>query len=228
MNPKETIINKLSHVKGRVFDVCADLYLFISQQAEEERVLLFQSACENYLKIDTDGTMPVKKSPVSKEKREQFREKYDELLEKLMDVCVKEAIESELEPLEFYEIIWSSIINNNVFQSEEEKTIVFCNVINDERIPYYKISKGVEMEDDEFHSLLHENSELINKIRYILAVDFDQKTQEASNLLDVVLSGKDKNNQAVIMSAILNKIRRDKNEEIKHLREIIDEKIDEQ
>ena len=59
----------------------------------------------------------------------------------------------------------------------------------------------------EFRSLIDECEESIQKTKFILAVDFPQKTMEASNLLDIILAQTDYKKQVVVMSRIVTELR---------------------
>ena len=65
----------------------------------------------------------------------------------------------------------------------------------------------MEMSNSEFRELINVCEDDIQKARFVLAVDFPQKTMEASNLVDILLAQDDYKKQVVVMSRIVLELR---------------------
>jgi len=59
------------------------------------------------------------------------------------------------------------------------------------------------MDDEEYRAVLLQNEEVGHKISFVMSLDFDQKTQRASNLLDIILKAPDRKTQIVLLSKIV-------------------------
>lgn len=64
----------------------------------------------------------------------------------------------------------------------------------DSQIPYFHVGEGVRMPDNEFSTTTKKLFSKIAKARFILKRKFDQKSQRASNIIDLIESvdGQDK------------------------------------
>lgn len=205
--------NKFKTYSGNRFEICYDIYSGIMSNNEEDRVDLLTYACNNFGIADTDGSFTPSGSGVSKNELEDLKKSYGQIVDTLLDTLLQKGIKSDMPVEAFYENIWNLIVQNPIFPAEKEKAFALYYILIDDRIPYYRITSGLEMNNSEFRDILNECESDIQKAKFVLAVDFPQKTKEASNLLDIILSQPDYRKQTIIMSKIVAELR-DKNKKL--------------
>lgn len=206
-NIKKEFQRKFQAYSGNRFDICYDIYTGIMSSDEDSRVELLTFACNNFGIADSDGSFTPNRSGVTKSDLDELKEAYGQTVNTLLDTLLQNCIKNNMSPEAFYESIWRLIIQNPIFPSEKEKAFALYYTLIDSRIPYYQISPGLEMNNSEYRSILGECANEIQKARFILAVDFPQKTMEASNILDIILSCSDYKKQTVIISKIITELR---------------------
>lgn len=213
---KQTLLNRLSTYSGDSFSICEDIYKLISAADENEKIELFACACENFARIDTDKSYCVK-TQISKSEIDSLEEQYGQTVNNLLVTYIKQCIDSEKDEKYFYSTIWNDVICSSIFNNEIAKIFATYYILIDKRIPFFKISKGFSMDNDTYASHIDSIKNSIERIEFILSYDFEQKTQEASNLLDEILSQKSYEDQVVATSVIINNLR----SKIKKLQQII-------
>lgn len=205
--------NKFKTYSGNRFEICYDIYCGIMSNDEKDSVELFTFACNNFGITDSDSSFTPFGSGVSKNELDELKETYGQTVDTLLDAFIQKAIKDSMPVEAFYENIWNLIVQNPIFPSEKEKAFALYYLLIDARIPYFPINPGLEMNNAEYRNVLDNCSSDIQKAKFILAVDFPQKTMEASNLLNIILSHSDYKEQTVIMSKIVMELR-DKNRKL--------------
>lgn len=205
--------DKFSRYSGSRIDVCFDIFTGIMSNSEEERVHLFTYACNNFGISDSDGSFVPPSSGISRSEMENLREMYGQTVDSLLDTLIQKSIKDDIDPELFYEKVWNLIIQNPIFTSNKEKAFALYYILIDTRIPYFQITPGLEMNNAEFKTIVEECKDDIQKAMFVLGVDFPQKTMEASNLLDILLSISDYRKRTVILSKIISELR-DRNNQL--------------
>lgn len=206
-NIKLEFKEKFGTYSGSRFEICYDIYTGLMSNNEEDRIELLSYACNNFGITASDGSFSPCCSGISQSEVSDLRDEYGQAVDTLLDALLQKAIKANMSADEFYENVWKLIIQNPIFSTEKEKAFALYYTLIDARIPYYPISPGMEMNNSEFKALIEECEEAIQKARFVLAVDFPQKTMEASNLVDILLSQDDYKKQVVIMSRIVLELR---------------------
>lgn len=204
---------KFETYSGSRFDICYDIYKDLASCKDENRVELLSYACNNFGIKDSDGSFTPQSSGISPSTIDDLRDEYGQTVDALLDSLLQKAIKNKMSTATFYENIWNIIIQNPIFSSETEKAFALYYILIDDKIPYFPIESGLEMENSEFKALIDECNESIQKARFVLAVDFPQKTMEASNLVDIILSQAEYKKQVIVMSRIVSDLR-DKNRKL--------------
>ena len=204
---KIEFMKKFEQYSGSRFEVCYDIYLGLMNNDEADRIELLSYACNNFGIKDSDGSFSPRNSGVSKHDLDDLRKTYGQTVDTLLDTLVQKGITSSMPIDTFYHDIWHLIVQNPIFPSEKEKVFALYYVLIDPKIPYCPIASGLSMNNSEFRNIIDECYDAIRKVKFILAVDFPQKTMEASNLLDIILSQHDYNKQVVILSKIITELR---------------------
>lgn len=212
-NIKLEFKEKFGTYSGSRFEICYDIYTGLMSNNEEDRIELLSYACNHFGIAASDGSFSPCGSGISQSEVSDLRDEYGQTVDTLLDALLQKAIKANMPADVFYENVWKLIIQNPIFSTEHEKAFALYYTLIDARIPYYPINPGMEMNNSEFKTLIEECEETIQKARFVLAVDFPQKTMEASNLVDILLSQDDYKKQVVIMSRIVLELR-DRNKKL--------------
>lgn len=89
---------------------------------------------------------------------------------------------------EFYNCLWEKIRNDDILSTEEAKIFSLWSIANEKIFPFYKFDiTPMSVDEEKFKSLIKENINIIDKIRYIQNLSFSQRTQEISLILNEIL-----------------------------------------
>lgn len=204
---------KFETYTGSRFEICYDIYTGLTCNNETDPVELFIYACNSFGIIPSDGSFSPSNSGISQNEIDELKDTYGETVDALLDAFLQRAIKANMPANDFYTNVWNLIIQNPIFPTDKEKVFALYYVLIDSRIPYYPINPGLEMNNVEYRAIVEKCKDDLNKVRFVLAVDFSQKTMEASNLLDILLAQSDYKVQTVIMSRIITELR-DKNKKL--------------
>lgn len=217
----EELNNRLSGYSGDNFDICADIMNFITTAPDELQPDLFAVACQKFGIVKSNKTYIVESSGISSAQQDKLEDTYGDIVNKLFETCLKRAIQKQVTDVELYKDIWNSIVSNPIFSLPEEKLFAAYYILIDRRIPYFVVSEGLSMENSDFQAIIADCSDDIRKIKFILALDFDQKTQEASNLLDIILNQDTYEKQTVLLARVVSELRREKNRLLEELKKMV-------
>ena len=196
---KEEFKEQFSKYDGSLIDMCKDICQAINNEPEESKKLdLFIITCENFA-VKSSRKYALEDAAISDKLRRLETDNADAISTTITS-SIKVAISNHYSNKEFYRYLWRVV--SSAYQDE---LLVFAlyEILSDRRIPYYAINQGMAMEDSKYSQITQNCLDDINKCRFILDVDFDQKTKEASNLLEVILSHDSKEEQTVILSQVL-------------------------
>ena len=168
----------LSTANGTAFNICYNIYNIILKADEVQRPQLFELAINLYEDIDSNETVDISISPYESQRKE-LKEEYGNIVNSFIEFFTNQKSSAEI----FYLNLWKSIQNEIFFPSEASKIFAFYYVIIDKRVPYFELDFGYDMSNQTFKTLRKKYVSKLKKVRYILNADFDQKTQEASLLL---------------------------------------------
>lgn len=183
--------------KANKINLCAAILQVLDDADEAERTNMLRFVSEHMERLESNDQVPFEAPPISDAEKESLRKKYGKLSDEMLNSLIAENPPES----EFYKRLWS-IINNPFFSEPNARAFVLYNVLMDSQIPYFCIDEGLRMANDDFKSLLNSLSEETARARFILKRHFDQKTQQASNLLKL-LDQLEGNKRAVLMAYVL-------------------------
>ena len=136
---------------------------------------------------------------------------------------MKKAYNMGMEQEEFYELLWGNVVKSDMFSKIEEKSFALYYIVIDRKIPYFLLEKGMRMDNDTFKKCREKNLEVIKKMRFILFNSFNQKTEEASIILDEIIGLESYEDQVVVLASILGILRQEQKRVYDAIREMVDE-----
>ncbi len=178
-------INSIIHaadVDTDAFNVAQLLYTVICDYEPTLQVRLLQYACEIFGTDGSEGkhfTIPISEYI---DQKERLEEQYGDIVKSLIKSYSKENYEEK----EFYGSLWRIIQESMLFDNEAKKVFALYYILIDNRIPYFKIDESLfyTMSNDRFLYLRKNTTREQQRIRYILKMDVEQRTERASILLN--------------------------------------------
>lgn len=203
----------LSTTDNDGINVCYIVFNLICQSDKTDQPILFEYFCNIYGTIDSNEEKPVPKEITSQELVILKNHLKDFVNGKLQST-----INRDLEETLFYKNIWDFITDTINFSNNKEMAFALYWIVIDRKIPYFRLSGTLRMSNEEFSSAQDKLIRSIQKIRYILASDFDQKTEKAYHLLqELDLYNESPNHKAVLMARIISEFEKRENRIIEAL-----------
>jgi len=152
-----------------------------------------------------------------------LKSKYGEYVNEHIKTSIKKAYYNSYSKYDFYALLLNGIIVSGMFSTKNEIAFAMYYIIIDIRIPFFVLDKGYSMDNDVYARCARKNKEKLSKLKFILSIDFAQKTEEASLILKELENGSDFEEQVVLLSVILNTIRKQFKHRIDELRRLVDD-----
>ena len=134
--------------------------------------------------------------------------KMDSLYSKYINMFLKTLMEkAHLEnwnKTKFYEYLWNSLNTDLILEDDRVRSFAMLRYAQNDLMPYIEVGKPLSMNDEEFSKILTENRSVVNKIKHIVALNYSQKTEVASLILNEVMSVKTEKERAVILAITLD------------------------
>lgn len=216
MNYQEILIKYLSVCSGTVSDVFFELYGIIDSLEKAEQPLAVRFMCENIFKTDSDSSHKIKKSYYTmaqyKKAVETANKKFEPILEKIIENCIQDSIDED----SFYERVWKVIQENSMLKTKRERAYALFKLANNPLVPYRNVGTGISMENDEFKETIDKfEDKFISDTRYILKIDYAQKTQRASLIADRLLELTTEEERAVYLALVIEEVENKVKEKMK-------------
>ena len=214
----EKLKKYLEKCDGKVVDVLYEIYTIFEELDYNEQLQAFQFFCENRKIIKSDGTIKTQKTYFTDKQIETSTNRSIKIdINNKIKSIIDEALLNNYSPDQFYRNLWEYITTNKAFKTKRDKVIALFFVMENELIPYKNIGIGREMDDDTFDNIInHLADKTFEKIDYIFNMEFNQKTQTCSLLLETLLSLNKKDEQIVLLSVLLDKTAERVKEDLKN------------
>lgn len=206
MNLDEAI-NSANHAIREVrftheIDFCFMMVPIIEDVEVDEVGVLLKHISENFRKADSAGKK-VLDEMIGLQKRQKLQDSYGDIVDGLLSLSLK----GNPPEKEFYKRMGTSIANP-IFDTKEAKAFCLYYQIIDPRLPYFELKDNpLRLADDEFERKTRALESQIGNMSHILAREFDQKTMEADNLLDVIESVSDREDKVILVVALVQILR---------------------
>lgn len=104
---------------------------------------------------------------------------------------------------EYYSSLWSTLSSLLTEKTDLEKGVCLYAVLLDKRTPYYAVKPGLRMSNAQYQKVTEKIAPQLDKMRFILHLANNQRTETASQILDVMDELKTKEDKAVFISKVL-------------------------
>lgn len=184
---------------GEFEDLCFVLYDMLKNENETEQVDYFQMLCEMIGKIESDESIRVD-TYFEEDEIDKLKELYGKFIDEAINAVRKKVVYSKSSTHEFYQLLWEMVMENSMLCTEKEKAFGLLWILADNGIPYYELGTPLTMENEEYGEIVENNKESIDRIKYILAIPFEQRTEVASLILQELLMQDDYKVQTVLLT----------------------------
>lgn len=207
MNYKEVIKDLFSKGDGRIIDLFYEVYNFVLTLDASEQAEAIQYICENAKTFENDEENNI---IIRRYYREGMIERYWDNINKFKNIIKELAYDmskNDADPTEFYLQLWKNITSNKVCKSKHEKALALFFVVDSKFIPYRAVGTGLSMENEQFKEISENIADrLMKDVDYILQIDYEQKTQRASLLAEIICSFESLEEKSVFISMLFDKI----------------------
>ncbi len=186
---------------GEFEDLCFEIYSMLKMETEADIFDCFQFICEKIGDIDSDESRKID-TYFTENEIEDLKDLYGKYIDETINSVRKKVVSQKLQVKDFYHLLWQLVFQNSILISEKEKAFGLLWILADNGIPFYNVGEPLSMENDEYKSILENNKESIERIKYILSVPFEQRTEVASLILQE-LENKEYKVQSVLLSQAL-------------------------
>ena len=107
---------------------------------------------------------------------------------------------------DFYQKLYDVVFQSDIFpQDEKAQAILLCFLTEKLReIPYFQAVNLLEMDSDEYKEAIQRLNPKIQKIINVLNRNFKSRTEEASQIYEILSSLKNRNDKIVLLSVYTN------------------------
>lgn len=215
MNYEKILYQYLSTCDGIIRNVFFNLYTIVETLEKKEQPAAVKYICENAFKIESDNSYRIDKEYYTKEQAQKAELKISQKFTPTLNSLITDCSQKQVPVIEFYEKAWL-LIQSSVLKTKRERALALFRLVSHELIPYRSVGIGITMENEEYKSIVASlGNDLLNDMEYILRLDYEQRTQRASLLVDRLLSLNSKQSQAVYMAILLDAIEDKVKDEIK-------------
>ncbi len=174
----------------------------ILEQNKEIQSKLVQYVCELWATVKSSKEIDVPEK-ISKAKYEKMKSLYGETVNAALLAYTRKGLLEGWDREQFYSHLWEFISTNIMWSSIEEKAFALYYIVIDARTPYYNVGIGLKMSGDDYAKLQDEIFEAVREFRFIIALDFSQRTEEASLVLNVINRMNTEEQKIVLLSRII-------------------------
>jgi len=199
---KSKILLSFSTIKRKDINFAYQLYDIIIHQKKQDQIILFQYICELWGTVSSSKAI---EAPVviNQSQYDQLELLYGEIVDATLLSYIKLAQLKGWAREEFYTNFWEAINTNSLWKNKEEKAFVLYYILIDVRTPYYNTGTGLKMNNDDFSRIQDEIFEAIREFRFIVSLDYSQKTEKASLVYNLITRMKNDEQRIVLIARIL-------------------------
>lgn len=202
IDAKELIYNAFTMTAQRNVNFVYQLTDLILEQDESVQYKLFQYVCEKWGTLESSGEI-APPEVISESKCEKYKVLYGEMVDGTLLSYIRLGLLKNWDRDEFYKQLWMNISSNTLWTEKEEKAFAIYYIVIDARSPYFNIGSGLRMSNEDYSHLQDEVFDKIQKFHFINALEYEQKTEKASLICNLIEELETPEKKAVLMSRII-------------------------
>ncbi|TDL06452.1 hypothetical protein EUA04_17180 [Mycolicibacterium obuense] len=201
--------------EGRIVNKCYAAFELLEQFSDASRPKAVQATAEWIDNAESSKEIQV---PVFINSNEQadLESRFGPVVDQLLDLILSD----NHSVVDFYGELWN-LVQNPIFHDRKAKAFAFYWVMIDKRLPYFQIGPGYRMTEEEWRAATKRVSKKLAKLRFILAKDFRQKSEEASLLLQELDEMTDLEERIRALSYLIFYLRRESEREVERYQKIL-------
>lgn len=204
MTLDEHLMKLISTYDGEDIDLCYYVFEDLKKVNEKEASIGLKTFFEKIKSYESNRTLKLE-NYVTKEELIEYHKIYSRYVNELLNILVKKAHLDEWKTDEFYFNLWNMLFNNSLFNNNSKcYAVALLCLAQNPLLPYVELDKPMGMTNEKFSLLSKEQIISIQKIRHILKLEFSQKTEISSLILNELLKTTDYEKQVVLLAITLN------------------------
>lgn len=200
-NVNEKMNYLISHAKADV-NLAAVCFQMIKNAPDAAQAGMLEEFFIGYKSMPTTGELKLPIT-ISKEEERKYMLRYGNLVDTHMEDLQKQNLPEK----EFYTQLWTFICESPILPNEKARIFALFNCAIDKRLPYFMIDREnvLSMDNEEYQEVCKQlGDNLFSKLEYILHADFEQKTEQASLVVQMLDNITDYNQRCVFVSRIIS------------------------
>ena len=200
-NIENLIHEKCANATGNIYDIYYALYMdFLSEDKTNHPSSVLQKLLEKVSQHEFEDDNNSKY--ISEEDIEENQHRYLELL----SAYIHSIILDNLPESEFYSKIYNVIFQSDLFPQSKKSQAIMLYFLAERipGIPYFQAVNLLKMPSDEYKAAIQRLNPQIRKIINIYNRRFSTRTEEASQIYEIMDSLTDKNDKIVLLAIYTN------------------------
>ncbi len=187
---------------GKKEDLCFLLFDMLLKEEMNMQVSLFEKICET-IKITSSNETVAIESQYAEGEVQQMIENYGKYIDNIMLTLRKKAYLQQMKKEEFYDLLWTMLMQDVLLKSKKEKAFGLLWIILNVGIPYTELVPSIRMNNDKYKTIIEKYLDKITKLDYIISLPYEQKTEKTSLILNEILSIDSLEEQSVLLAQVL-------------------------
>lgn len=191
----------LTLTKGNTINISYALFKILNGVSTEEQPRLLQYIAEHFGQIESCDEIPIDVF-ITGDELSALKSQYSKVVDSIFEMI----LQSRFSVGDFYSALNSQIIHNNLFKDEKSRAFALYWILIDRRIPYFQLDKGLKTSNEEWQAISRRLPIEKQRVSFIMASNFTQKSEEADLLLKEIDS-KEEQERVFLLSYILYLLR---------------------
>lgn len=207
-NITQIINEKCKNATGNIYDIYYALYKDCIL-GQDNPTFILQKLLEEVQQYNFEDDKNY--NYISKTEIEETGYIYFELLRSYVHSLVLKNLNEE----EFYSKIYNTIFQSDIFPQDEKKQAILLCFLAEKlpEIPYFHLNNLLEMSDADYKETTQRLKPLIEKIISLLNRGFKSRTEEASQIYEIMSSLENRTDKIVLLSVYTSIIQNNANKQ---------------
>lgn len=207
-NELEKLDFMIAHAKADI-NLCAVVYKLLEGMELDDQASLFEHFVKGFREISTDGNLDIPEI-ITDDKKEYLMRKY----QRIVDGHLEEFLNTRpiLTKKDFYKELINYIMNDRNLGEDGAREFAIFDCCIDKRLPYAEVDleSGIRMDNQEYRECVEAiDGDTMDRIKYILSANLEQKTERASLLIREIDKCSDEKTKTILLATILNRYEAD-------------------